>query len=196
MSAYTNPPNYIGDTSTSITIYFTASSTNIVLAWGGHIAERDDWGLDNSAVSISGSPYHMRLISWGPNLPNLGNTDRSMAAAVVVQPGSFGRTWRGARLCTPVAYRVLAIWWPTGWEPQSPLDVPHCAWKAHGEPAAEPLDYARAVAVVRGLNQQSMDHAGSLWYVLVAVENERSRFNSALGLTSQGFADRCELPRP
>jgi alkylhydroperoxidase family enzyme len=31
--------------------------------------------------------------------------------------------------------------------------------------------------------------------MMVAVENERSRFNSALGLTSQGFADRCELPR-
>jgi hypothetical protein len=26
------------------------------------------------------------------------------------------------------------------------------------------------------------------------VENVRSRFNSALGLTSQGFRDRCEIP--
>ena len=31
--------------------------------------------------------------------------------------------------------------------------------------------------------------------MIIAVENERSRFNSALGLTSQGFKDRCELPR-
>jgi len=31
--------------------------------------------------------------------------------------------------------------------------------------------------------------------MMVAVENERSRFNSALGLTSQGFKDRCELAR-
>jgi AhpD family alkylhydroperoxidase len=31
--------------------------------------------------------------------------------------------------------------------------------------------------------------------MMVAVENERSRFNSALGLSSQGFKDRCELPR-
>jgi AhpD family alkylhydroperoxidase len=29
--------------------------------------------------------------------------------------------------------------------------------------------------------------------MIIAVENERSRFNSALGLTSQGFKDRCEL---
>ncbi|MCW2756381.1 MAG: alkylhydroperoxidase like protein AhpD family [Nocardioidaceae bacterium] len=31
---------------------------------------------------------------------------------------------------------------------------------------------------------------------MVAVENERSRFNSAMGLSSQGFSDRCELPPP
>lgn len=31
--------------------------------------------------------------------------------------------------------------------------------------------------------------------MIVAVENERSRFNSALGLSSQGFKDRCELRR-
>lgn len=30
---------------------------------------------------------------------------------------------------------------------------------------------------------------------MVAVENERSRFNSAMGLKSQGFSDRCDLPR-
>jgi alkylhydroperoxidase family enzyme len=27
----------------------------------------------------------------------------------------------------------------------------------------------------------------------IAIENQRSRFNAALGLSSQGFADRCEL---
>jgi alkylhydroperoxidase family enzyme len=30
--------------------------------------------------------------------------------------------------------------------------------------------------------------------MMVAVENQRSRFNSAMGLTSQGFSDRCEIP--
>lgn len=29
--------------------------------------------------------------------------------------------------------------------------------------------------------------------MVVAVENERSRFNAAFGLASQGYADRCEL---
>jgi AhpD family alkylhydroperoxidase len=32
--------------------------------------------------------------------------------------------------------------------------------------------------------------------MMVAVENQRSRFNSAMGLSSQGFSDRCELPPP
>ncbi len=30
--------------------------------------------------------------------------------------------------------------------------------------------------------------------MMIAVENERSRFNSAMGLASQGFSDSCELP--
>jgi AhpD family alkylhydroperoxidase len=29
--------------------------------------------------------------------------------------------------------------------------------------------------------------------MMIAVENQRSRYNSALGLTSQGFTDRCEF---
>ncbi|MEO6955136.1 MAG: hypothetical protein ABI137_00200 [Antricoccus sp.] len=30
--------------------------------------------------------------------------------------------------------------------------------------------------------------------VLIAVENQRSRFNSAMGLRGQGFAQKCEVP--
>ncbi len=92
--------------------------------------------------------------------------------AVVVEPGSAGLAWRRARLCTPVEYKVAAIWWPTGWEPQSPLDVPNCVWRAEGETEHSRLTYAQAVAVVRGLNQQSQNVQATLWYVIVAVENE------------------------
>jgi len=98
--------------------------------------------------------------------------DCSPLWAVVVEPGSPGLTWPNARLCTPMSYRVAAIWWPGGWEPRSPLDVPRCVWRAQGHTQPVPLSYERALAVVSGLNQQSMDQAGSLWYVLVAVENE------------------------
>jgi hypothetical protein len=73
---------------TRISVTFTVTSPNAVLAWGGHIGSREDWGfvggVPRSAGGISGSPYHMRTISW--NLTNLGNTDRSMSAQAVIAP--------------------------------------------------------------------------------------------------------------
>jgi len=92
--------------------------------------------------------------------------------AVVVEPGARGRIWPYARLCTPLAYKVAAVWWPTGWEPGSPLDVPNCVWQAESGSGAGPMPYRRAVATVRALNRQSLDRAGTMWYVLVAVEHE------------------------
>ena len=92
--------------------------------------------------------------------------------AVVVEPGTWGRTWRNARLCTPLDYKVAALWWPTGWEPDSPLDVPNCVWRAQGEIDQEHLTYQQALATIRGLNQQAMNHAATMWHVVIAVENE------------------------
>jgi hypothetical protein len=66
---------------TRVDITFTVDSSTAVLAWGGHIASRDDWGYDGpvprSAGGIPGSPYHMRLIDWTLE-PTLGNQDRSL----------------------------------------------------------------------------------------------------------------------
>ncbi|MDP3954237.1 MAG: hypothetical protein Q8Q06_02370 [bacterium] len=69
---------------TRITVTFSVDDSTAVLAWGGHIATQEDWGVGQSAGGISGSPYHMRLIDW--NLNNLGNTDRSLSAAVILVP--------------------------------------------------------------------------------------------------------------
>ena len=66
------------------------------------------------------------------------------------------------------------------------------------------LEYAEAMSVTPPVVTDEMaetlrSHLGEDGFVelsmIVAVENERSRFNSALGLTSQGFSGRCELPR-
>ena len=57
----------------SITVSFTTTHSTAVLAWGGHIAAATDWGQGNSASAISGSPYHMRTVSW--NLGSLGSHD-------------------------------------------------------------------------------------------------------------------------
>ncbi len=97
---------------------------------------------------------------------------RDTCWAVVVEPGSRGQMWRDARLCTPLAYKVAAIWWPDGWEPDSELDVPNCAWRVQGELPEQRLSYRQAVATVQGLNRQSLDRHSSAWYVIVAVENE------------------------
>lgn len=82
------------ESKTSVKIRFTAAKDSVVLAWGGHIASRLDWGFINgvprSAGGISGSPYHMRQISMNtfPGLVNisLGNQDRSLSAAAVIAP--------------------------------------------------------------------------------------------------------------
>ena len=88
VSAYSYPDGagFSGDKSAQITITFTADVANPVLAWGGHIASRADWGLTNSAVAIPGSPYHMRLIDLdGAG----GNQDRSLSEQAVIFPGSI-----------------------------------------------------------------------------------------------------------
>jgi hypothetical protein len=92
--------------------------------------------------------------------------------AVVVEPGSPGRTWSAARLCTPVRYQVNALWWPEGWEPREPLDVPNCVWQAQGRVSDQPMSYEQAEATVQGLNRQCIDNPGTTWHVVAAVENE------------------------
>jgi hypothetical protein len=92
--------------------------------------------------------------------------------AVVVEPGSVGRVWPAARVCTPITYIVTAIWWPDGWEPHSPLDVPNCVWQTRGRAGGEWFSYPQAEATVLALNRQCMDHPGTTWHVVVAVESE------------------------
>ena len=74
---------YSADSSTSITITFLAGSATPVLAWGAHIAERKDWGSNNSASAITGSPFHMRLLGLDGSG---GSQDRGLAGSAVVYP--------------------------------------------------------------------------------------------------------------
>jgi hypothetical protein len=84
--------------STRLKITFSTNFTagqikTVVLAWGGHIASRGDWGFDgggvpDSAGGISGSPYHTRFIELCPagQACGGGNQDRSLSAAAVAPP--------------------------------------------------------------------------------------------------------------
>jgi hypothetical protein len=51
--SYANGSGFDGDKSARITITFTASVSNPVLAWGGHISTRLDWGTGSSCVRLS-----------------------------------------------------------------------------------------------------------------------------------------------
>jgi len=66
----------------SVIVTFTATDPTVVIAWGGHIASQIDWGAGNSASAISGSPYHMRLLTLDDT--QLGNQDRSMKASGIL----------------------------------------------------------------------------------------------------------------
>ena len=56
----------------SIEFAFTALQANVVVAWGGHIGMRSEWG---SNARPTGSPYHMRAGTHnGPDPTNLGYT--------------------------------------------------------------------------------------------------------------------------
>ncbi|WP_345374015.1 SprB repeat-containing protein, partial [Algivirga pacifica] len=75
---------------TQFTVTFTATGSTAILAFGGHISNRFDWGFlpggdPRSASGITGSPYHMRLIgaTEDGNFINLGNQDRSLKASAV-----------------------------------------------------------------------------------------------------------------
>jgi hypothetical protein len=91
-SAYTTTGMYSGTSSTRVSVYFTAQSSTVVLAWGGHIASPMDWGMGKAASGINGSSYHMRLKGFAcSNVSNCssGNMDRSLSSSAVQITGSI-----------------------------------------------------------------------------------------------------------
>jgi hypothetical protein len=91
-TAYSLNGTFTGTSETGFSIYFTATHSTAVIAWGGHIARRLDWGAGHSAADVSGSPYHMRVIDFQcSNVDNCssGNMDRSLSADAVSLPASI-----------------------------------------------------------------------------------------------------------
>lgn len=75
--------NFAGNSKRQVVVNFTSTVPNPVLAWGGHVSTRINWGVGNSAVSLPGSPYHMRLISINGGG---GNQDMSMSVDALLFP--------------------------------------------------------------------------------------------------------------
>ncbi len=85
-TSYTLSDPYTQNSSTRIKLYFTAKSTTAVLAWSGHVATQDDWGIGSSAVDIPGSPYHMMLLGFACTNDlhcGTGRQDLSMSSSAV-----------------------------------------------------------------------------------------------------------------
>ena len=94
-----------GTTTTTVDIVFDATSSDVVLAWGGHIAVQSQWAYPTAPRNTNGSPYHMRNTgsvdrlegatptdpsTWPLNTPdsgNAGNQDRSIKAGAILLPG-------------------------------------------------------------------------------------------------------------
>ncbi len=83
--SYTTNPNLSNSQEARVTVTFTPASTQAVLSWGGHISSSADYPGE-SAVTISGSPYHTRLISIDGKG---GNQDMALSASAVNFPGNL-----------------------------------------------------------------------------------------------------------
>ncbi|HKX82986.1 MAG TPA: carboxypeptidase-like regulatory domain-containing protein [Pyrinomonadaceae bacterium] len=84
VSGYTRTGDQSGDSTKSLVLTFTANQTNAVIAYGSHISTRSDWGLENSAINITGSPYHNYIVDFPGS--NQGNRDLQLSAEAVIFP--------------------------------------------------------------------------------------------------------------
>ena len=160
---------------------------------------RRSWGVvadplaamgHNPRVLLTNARFETSLARWKRLDPTI------KALAVMASAASIGCSW-----CVDFGYWVSTN---DGVDPVKLRDVPR--WRdsdvytdlerqvmAYAEAAtATPLEVTDAM--VAELRRHLDDAELVELTMMVAVENVRSRFNSALGLTSQGFTDRCEIP--
>jgi AhpD family alkylhydroperoxidase len=143
-------------------------------------------------VLITNARYEMSLDRWR-RLDSTLKDLAEMATAVAI-----GCSW-----CVDFGYWIST---GRGTDPAKLRDVPR--WResdVYTDLERAVMAYAEAASrtpttvtdeMVADLRQHLDDAALVELTMMIAVENQRSRFNSALGLTSQGFSDRCELPAP
>ena len=144
----------------------------------------------NPRVLIGYARFEMAVEKWhrlDPTLKHLAE----MAASVAI-----GCSW-----CVDFGYWVATS---EGTDPVKMRDVPR--WRdsdVYTDLERRVLEYAEAATatpptvpdgLVESLRRDLGEAALVELTMMIAVENQRSRFNSALGLTSQGFTDRCEIP--
>ncbi|MET1133391.1 MAG: carboxymuconolactone decarboxylase family protein [Aeromicrobium sp.] len=134
--------------------------------------------------------WERRVGTWDALDPHL------KSFAVMASAASIGCSW-----CLDFGYYLAH---DEGLDERKVREVPR--W--HESDVFSPLErevmaYAEAMTVtpptvtdaqVASLRESLGDAALVELTMMVAVENQRSRFNAAVGLASQGFSDVCELP--
>ncbi|MFF4407918.1 carboxymuconolactone decarboxylase family protein [Streptomyces sp. NPDC001262] len=141
-------------------------------------------------VLFTTSRFELSLARWNKLDPGLKDL------AVLASAVAIGCSW-----CTDFGY------WASrnhGVSHEKLQDVPR--WRdsdVYTPLERDVLEYAEAMsatppAVGDALAERLRTRLGDAGLVeltmMVAVENQRSRFNSALGLTAQGFKDSCAIP--
>jgi AhpD family alkylhydroperoxidase len=144
----------------------------------------------NTKVLLTNARFEMSLDKWNELDPTLKHL-AEMASSVTI-----GCSW-----CIDFGYWVGVS---KGTDPAKLENVPR--WRdsdVYSDLERRVLEYAEAATatppavtdeLVEDLRRDLGDAALVELTMMIAVENQRSRFNSALGLTSQGFKDRCEVP--
>ena len=144
----------------------------------------------NPRVLLTNVRHERSLARWNRLDPTL------KALAVMAGAATIGCSW-----CMDFGYWIST---EEGVDTAKLRDVPR--WRdsdVYTDLERRVMAYAEAMSttpvgvtdeMVADLRRDLDDAALVELTMMVAVENQRSRFNSALGLTSQGFTDRCEIP--
>jgi AhpD family alkylhydroperoxidase len=157
--------------------------------WGA-VADPAAAMAHNTRVLVANARFEMAVDKFHALDPTLRHL-AEMAASVAI-----GCSW-----CVDFGYWIAT---GKGTDPAKLRDVPR--WRESDrftELERRVLEFTEAAtATPPAVTDEMVEHLrGELGEaalveltMMVAVENQRSRFNSALGLTSQGFQDRCEVP--
>ncbi|MCA6092212.1 carboxymuconolactone decarboxylase family protein [Streptomyces sp. SCA3-4] len=141
-------------------------------------------------VLMTDARFEMSLARWNKLEPGLKNLAEMASAAAI------GCSW-----CMDFGYWAGRR---KGTSPEKLQDVPR--WResdVYTPLERDVMEYAEAMTatpptVDDELADRLRGRLGEAAFVeltaMVAVENFRSRLNSALGLTSQGFKDTCDVP--
>ncbi|UGY90696.1 carboxymuconolactone decarboxylase family protein [Streptomyces gobiensis] len=142
-------------------------------------------------VLLGGARYELSIARWKELDPGL------KLLAVMVSAARIGCSW-----CMDFGHWEAAR---HGLPMEKIQHVP--VWREHrelfSELELEVMEYAEAMTeteptVTDAMTERLIGRLGEKAFieltVMVAVENQRSRTNSALGLVGQGFSDQCEVP--